>query len=81
MSSDNIDHVHWHETENPYYCDECNKWFTKSSNLIQHKRIHRGERPFKCNGCDNDLCLKEVCKLEENAITFIIKQKRDSVSE
>ena len=31
---------------------DCNRSFTKSSNLIQHKSIHSGERPFQCNECD-----------------------------
>ena len=46
MSSDKIDHVDWHEKVSPYHGDECNKSFTKPSNLVQHKRIHSGEKTF-----------------------------------
>ncbi|XP_078514817.1 uncharacterized protein LOC144773575 isoform X1 [Lissotriton helveticus] len=37
--------------EKLFPCTECERTFTRSSNLIKHQRAHRGDRPYLCNAC------------------------------
>ncbi|XP_052130275.1 zinc finger protein 774-like, partial [Frankliniella occidentalis] len=45
-----------------YKCDECQKCFSKKSNLVMHIRTHTGERPFECDTCHKRFSRK--CVLE-----------------
>jgi len=47
-----------HSKQSNYKCDECNKIFSRQSNLIQHKRIHSGERPYVCKWCNKSFTQK-----------------------
>ncbi|XP_069919039.1 zinc finger protein 677 isoform X1 [Oryctolagus cuniculus] len=40
-----------HTREKSYKCHDCEKVFSKSSNLTNHRRIHSGQKPYKCNEC------------------------------
>ncbi|XP_076673135.1 Zn finger homeodomain 1 [Andrena cerasifolii] len=34
-----------------YFCDRCDKTFSKHSSLARHKYEHSGQRPYKCGEC------------------------------
>ncbi|XP_067205083.1 zinc finger E-box-binding homeobox protein zag-1 [Linepithema humile] len=34
-----------------YFCDQCDKTFSKHSSLARHKYEHSGQRPYKCVEC------------------------------
>ncbi|KAM9325150.1 LOW QUALITY PROTEIN: uncharacterized protein PAF06_001296 [Gastrophryne carolinensis] len=46
---------HTHHTayrsKKPYSCSECEKCFSKKSQLILHERVHTGEKPYSCSEC------------------------------
>ncbi|XP_046407955.1 zinc finger and SCAN domain-containing protein 2-like [Ischnura elegans] len=39
-------------TKKPYSCGECEKPFSRKSDLIRHIRTHTKEKPFSCNECE-----------------------------
>ncbi|XP_024944610.1 zinc finger protein 1 isoform X2 [Cephus cinctus] len=39
------------EQEGLYFCDQCDKTFSKHSSLARHKYEHSGQRPYKCVEC------------------------------
>lgn len=45
-------HRRTHIDEHPFKCDECDRYFTKKSNLLRHSRqAHSDQRPFQCEEC------------------------------
>ncbi|OXU25318.1 hypothetical protein TSAR_016293, partial [Trichomalopsis sarcophagae] len=39
------------EQEGLYFCNQCDKTFSKHSSLSRHKYEHSGQRPYKCQEC------------------------------
>ncbi|XP_072279727.1 gastrula zinc finger protein XlCGF48.2-like isoform X2 [Pyxicephalus adspersus] len=43
-----------------FRCAECQKSFSKSTNLTVHQRIHSGEKPYTCSECGKSFNQKSV---------------------
>ncbi|XP_051159948.1 zinc finger protein 1-like isoform X1 [Leptopilina boulardi] len=39
------------EQEGLFFCNQCDKTFSKQSSLARHKYEHSGQRPYKCQEC------------------------------
>ncbi|XP_014221314.1 zinc finger E-box-binding homeobox protein zag-1 isoform X1 [Trichogramma pretiosum] len=39
------------DQEGVYFCNQCDKTFSKQSSLARHKYEHSGQRPYKCQEC------------------------------
>ncbi|XP_029464995.1 zinc finger protein 300-like isoform X2 [Rhinatrema bivittatum] len=58
-------HKKFHKEQNPLKCSECDKSFSRKSDLKKHERIHTGEKPFKCSECDECFCQKGNLRLHK----------------
>ncbi|XP_037548942.1 zinc finger and SCAN domain-containing protein 12-like [Nematolebias whitei] len=38
--------------QKPFFCDLCDRRFTRKDNLNKHMIIHTGQKPFSCNLCE-----------------------------
>ena len=47
-----------HTGKTKHQCQQCNKTFSKKSNLFTHLRTHTGEKPYQCQQCNNTFSQK-----------------------
>lgn len=54
-------HRRTHTDKHPFKCGECERFFTKKSNLLRHyQQAHSNERPFQCEECGQSFKNKYV---------------------
>ncbi|KAM4642481.1 uncharacterized protein O3C94_016795 [Discoglossus pictus] len=55
--------------DKPYVCPDCEKGFTKRSQLIQHHRTHTGEKPYACFACEKRFITRTHLVIHERTHT------------
>ncbi|KAM3930096.1 gastrula zinc finger protein XlCGF66.1-like [Leptodactylus fuscus] len=53
--------------ERPFSCSECDRCFSKKSNLMEHLKGHTGEKPFSCSECGK--CFRKKSNLGKHQRT------------
>ena len=57
-------HRHTHSDERQYQCDQCGKWFRRSSGRNEHIRnVHDGVKAYKCTHCRRAFSTSGALKL------------------
>jgi hypothetical protein len=50
-----------------FRCEECQKTFTRASNLKAHRRIHKGDKPYACSTCQSHFARQGDLKRHEQS--------------